>query len=146
MTPRLIAVRALLRRPLRTGQVVGGVDQRDVRESLWEVSDLAREARVVLLCKKSDIVAQRQQALEKLAGLLHAPLQDVVVRQPEAAGQKGSLSGRQAVNDLSGVVTHDETVDEKAPLDCLDRSDDARVGRGQEADERQQQEARVERL
>src|SRR5690242_17248837 len=93
MTPRLIAVRALLRGALRAGQVVGGVDQRDVRESLWEVSDLAREARVVLLCKKSDIVAQRQQALEKLAGLVHAPLQDVVVGQPEAAGQKGPLSG-----------------------------------------------------
>ena len=107
---------------------------------------MAGEARVVLLCEQSDIVAQRQQALEKLARLVDAPLQDVIVGQPEAAGQKGPLSGRQAVNDLSGVVTHDKTVNEKALLDCLDGSDNAQVGRGQKADERQQQEARVERF
>src|SRR5260370_4300194 len=146
MTPRLAAVRALLRRALRAGQVVGSVDQRDVREGLWKISDLATEARVVLLREKSDIVAQRQQALEKLAGLGEAPLQDVVVGQPEAAGQKGPLARRQAVQDLPGVVSHDETVNEKALLDCPDRSDDARVGRGQKADERHQQEARVERF
>src|SRR5271167_2878973 len=146
MVPRLAAGRALLRGPLRAGQVVGGIDQRDVREGLWEVPDLAREVRVVLLCEKSDIVAQGQQALEKLAGLVDASLQDIVVGQPKAAGQKGALSGRQAIHPLSGVVPHDETVGDKALLDCLDGSDDARVGRRKKADERQQQEARVERL
>src|SRR5437763_1933285 len=139
MVPGLAAVRALLRGALRAGQVVGGVDQCDVREGLREISDLPTEARVVLLCEKSDIVAQGQQALEQLAGLIDAPLQDVIIGQPKAAGQKGSLSGREAVKDLSGVVTHDETVNEKAVLDCRDRSDDARVGRRQKANERQQQ-------
>src|SRR5271169_5999934 len=146
MTPRLATVGALLRWALRAGQVVGGVDQRDMREGLWEVSDLAREARVELLCEKSDIVAQRQQTLEKLAGLVDASLQDIVVGQPKAAGQKGPLSGRQAVHALSGVVTHDETVDDEAVFDRLYGSDDARVGRRKKADERHQQEARVERL
>src|ERR1700759_1315295 len=108
MVPRLAAVRALLRGPLRAGQVVGGVDQCDVREGLWEVSDLPTEARVVLFCEKSDIVAQRQQTLAELPGLSDTSLQYIVVGQPEAAGQKSPLPGRQAVHHLPSIVTHDE--------------------------------------
>ena len=146
VTPRFPAVSALLRGSLRAGQVVGGVDQRDVREGLRKVADLAGEARVVLLGEESDVVTQRKQVLEKLAGLLDASLQDEIVGQPKAAGQKCPFSGRQAVHQLSGVVPHDETVDDEALLDCFHRSDDTRVGRRKESDERKQQEARVERL
>src|SRR5689334_5885673 len=146
MASRLLAVGALLGGSLSPGQVVGGVDQGDVREGLRKISDLAREARVEFLGEQSDIVAQRQQTLEELARLVDAPQQGIVVGQPKAAGEKGTFPGRQAVLDLSGVVAHDKTVNEKALLDCLDGSDDARVGRWKEPDEREEQQARVERL
>src|SRR5205807_6707183 len=146
VAPRLLAVGALLGRSLSPGQVVSGVDQGDVRKGLRKISDLAREARVEFLSEQSDIVAQRQQTLEELARLVDAPQQDVVVGQPKAAGQKGPFAGRHAVLDLSGVVAHDEAVDEEVLLDRLDGSDDARIGRWKKPDQREQQQARVEGL
>ncbi len=129
---------------LASRQVESGVDERDVREGLREVPELASEAWIVFLGQKADIVAQGQQALEQLASLADAPLQDEVVGEPKAAGKKHPLAGRQPVDYLSGVVAANQPVDDEPALDRRDGSDDAWIGRRQKADERQEQEARVE--
>ncbi len=41
-----------------------GEDQRQMRERLWEVSDLSTQRRLVFLGQQSQVVAQFQQAFE----------------------------------------------------------------------------------
>ena len=48
-------------------EVEGGIDQRDVRESLREVADQAFALDIVFLGEQAEIVAQRKQALEEAA-------------------------------------------------------------------------------
>ena len=69
------------------------VDQREVRERLREIAELAAAAGIVFLGEQPDVVARRQQALEQLARLVVASLQDVVVGEPEAAGRKTPSPG-----------------------------------------------------
>ncbi len=103
-------------------------------------------ARVVFLAQQSDIVAQREQPVEQRPRVRKTVLQDIGIDQPEAAGEEGALPRRQAVIGRRGVVAHHETVFQQAPLDCLDRADDARIVGGQESDARQQQQAGIELL
>jgi hypothetical protein len=53
-------------------------------ERLREVAELAPRARVVLLGEETDVVGEREQALEERAGLAPAPLQRVVVGRASA--------------------------------------------------------------
>jgi hypothetical protein len=68
-----------------------GVDQRDMRESLRIVADLPARLRVVLLGEEADIVAQLEQPLKERTGVITPTLQDIVVGQPKAAGEKGAF-------------------------------------------------------
>ena len=52
-------------RSLGAGEIVGGVDERDVAEGLREIPHLAARAGVVLLGKQPHVVPKRQQALEQ---------------------------------------------------------------------------------
>ena len=81
----------MLGRSGRMAEVVGGVDEGDVGERLRKVADLPPRARVVLLGEQADVVAQREQPLEQRPRLVVAPLQDVVVGEPEAAGEERAL-------------------------------------------------------
>src|SRR3984893_929031 len=119
--------RPVLGWPLASRQIESGVDERDVREGLREVTELTSEAWIVFLRQKADIVAQGQQALEQLAGLTDTPLQDEIVGKPKAAREKRPLAGRQSVGNLPGVVATDEPANEEAALDCRDGSDEAWV-------------------
>src|SRR4051794_22647299 len=69
-------------------EIQGGVDQRDMRERLREISELAFGARVIFLGEEPDIVPEREQPLEELAGVVASTHQHVVVREPEAAGEE----------------------------------------------------------
>ena len=73
-------------------QIQGGSDQCDMRECLREISDLPPRQGVVFLRQQTDIVAKRQQALEKGACLRVAVLQRVIVGKPEAAGQEDAFA------------------------------------------------------
>src|ERR1700687_2597440 len=126
----------LFRRSLASRQVESGVDERDMREGLREVPELTSEARVILLRQKADIVTQGQQALEQFTGFGDAPLQNEVVGEPKAEGEKHPLAGRQPVDYLSGVIATDQPVDDEAALDRRDGSDGAWVCRRQKADQR----------
>src|SRR5512144_1983751 len=53
-------------------QIVRGGDQRDVRERLREVADLPLSLRVVFFGQQAHIVAECDQSVEQLVGLVHA--------------------------------------------------------------------------
>src|SRR5438477_11924872 len=78
---------ALLDRLRFLAQVHRCVDERDVREGLREVAEVAARARVVLLGKQADVVGEAAKALEELARLVAAPEHDQAVGEPEAAGE-----------------------------------------------------------
>src|SRR5712691_2602591 len=121
-----------------------GVDEREVRECLRKVSELAVRDRVVLLGEQADVVAQVEQSLEQLARLLDVALQREHVREPERARQEHALARRQPVLDLGGPVAQNESVDDQLAPDRVDGGDEARIRRGQKADQRHQEDARVE--
>jgi hypothetical protein len=75
-------------------------------ERLRKISDHAAGTRVVFLGEQTEIIPQREQVLKKHARIIVTMLQDVIVRQPEAAGEECALPGRQAVDALLGVVAH----------------------------------------
>src|SRR4051812_12715947 len=75
----------------RGRQAQGRVDQGDVAEGLREVADLALQARVPLLGEEAQVVAERQELLEELAGLVDPADHREVVRHPERAGQERAL-------------------------------------------------------
>src|SRR5580704_1242432 len=137
---------ALLGRAFAAGQIEGGIDQRYMRKRLRKIPDLALRARVVFLCQQAEIVAEPEQPFEKAAGLGSPALQNVIIGEPEAAGQKSPFPWRQPIDPLAGIVAQHEPVDDQALFDRLDRADHARVGGRQKAHERQQQKARIERL
>src|SRR5882724_582520 len=64
------------------------VDERDVRESLREVAEVAARARIVLLREQTHVVGEAAQPLEEAARLVAAPEHDEAVGQPEAAGEE----------------------------------------------------------
>ena len=98
------------------------VDQRHVGEGLGEVSDQSTGHRVVLLGQQAQVVAQVEQAIEELAGIVLAAEQGQAVGQPERAGQERPLAAGQPV-DVAGVdgpVAEDEVTLHQLPLDGLD--------------------------
>src|SRR5678815_6198607 len=80
------------------GQVGGRIHQRDVTEGLWEIAHQPARARLVLLAEKSNVVAQREESLEELAGLVVTVEHGQRIREPEAAGKEGPFTGRQPVH------------------------------------------------
>jgi hypothetical protein len=67
---RLLTLRPVLHRTVGAGQVVRGIDYRDMRESLGIVAQLAPRVDVVFLCKQADVIAQSKQPDEELAGFV----------------------------------------------------------------------------
>jgi hypothetical protein len=53
--------RPLLRRLLVVREIARGVDQREVRKGLREITDQPPAARIVFLAQKADVVAQREE-------------------------------------------------------------------------------------
>ena len=73
-------------------------------------------------------------------------LEEVVVGEPERAGQERTLAARQTVDLAEAVarVPQDEAVGAQVAFDRGNRAHDTRVGRGEEADEGDHQQAGVE--
>ena len=93
---RLFSLPAPMRRP-DIVQVQCRSNQREVRECLREISDLASRLRIILFSKQADVVAKLQQALEQRRCFGVAVLQHVIVGQPEAAREKYAFTRRQTV-------------------------------------------------
>src|SRR6202041_1838291 len=72
----------------QAAQRKGGVQQRNVRKSLREISEHAFRRRIVLLGEQTQIAAHGQEALEKRFRFLHASGHGESAGEPEAARQK----------------------------------------------------------
>ena len=96
--------------------------------SLREIAQHAAAQRIDLLRQQADVIAARQQPIEQLAGVLVPTLQDVIVDQPEAAGEKSALARRQPVRRIIGVVAeHEFVVYQQPPLDGAHRPAHERI-------------------
>lgn len=114
---------------------------------LRKISQHAAAQRIDLLRQQADVVAPCEQAFEQIARFQNAPLQDVIVDEPKAAGKEGALTRRQPISRGFGpVAEHELAVHEQSLLDCLHRSPNPRVRRRQKTDKRDQQQTGVEML
>ena len=66
------------------------------------------------------------------------------IREPEAAGEKGTLDRLHFIRHLAGIVAQHEPVLHQMLFDRRDAAANPRVRRRQEAHRRQQQEAGIE--
>ena len=94
------------------GEVPGGVDEPNVREGLWEVAEHPLAVVVPLLRQQAHVVADGEQSLEDLEGLVVAPGHRQVVDEPERAQEERALTGRQAIHvgGLQGLVAQHQTL------------------------------------
>src|SRR5689334_18947579 len=101
------------------------VREREVRERLREVPELPLRLRVVLLGQQADVVRKADQAVEERMRLVVPADELVAIDEPERAGQKDALAGRQPVDSaLMCPVTEDEAVLQELSLDGGDRARD----------------------
>src|SRR5271163_1295143 len=84
----LLVLGALMHRLSRARQIIGAVDEREMRERLRKIADQALEVRIVFFAQQADIVAQPDQPSEQLFSFAEALLQYVDVDQPETAGEE----------------------------------------------------------
>ena len=96
----------------RVREVHRGVDERDMRERLRKVADLALGDVVVLFGEEADVVSKRQQLLEELHGFVMPADHLEVVDHPERTGEKGTLASDQTIGGTGvlGVVAEDKAV------------------------------------
>src|SRR5215472_257514 len=86
----------------------GGVDQSQVRETLWKISKLPAGDWVVLFSEQPEVIPDREQPLEQFLRFLHSPLEGVIVGQPEAASHERALVTREAVeSEFSGISSNE---------------------------------------
>src|SRR4030081_733988 len=138
-------MRALLQWFFGAREVERAVYQRDVGKRLWEISEQALRHRVILLAEQAEVVTLRTQPVEKRSRIRKPLLQDIGIDQPEAAGEKHPLPRRQAVIGVV-LVAADETIDQEALLDRLQRTEHTRFIRRQGSDRGAEPHAGVEVL
>ena len=117
-----------------------------MREGLREVAHQATGDRVVFLRQEAEVVAQTDQPVEKLTGVVRPAQQRQAVTEPERAGQEGPLPSGEAVHvpRLVRVVPQHEPAFDELALDGLDGAPDTWVVSGQEAHERDHEQTGVE--
>ena len=123
----------------------GGVDQRQVREGLREVAELAAGG-VDLLGEQPEVVAVGLHFLERQDGVVEpaGPREGVDVQ--ERAERERALAAVQPVRRGGRVVPVDQAVRHQFAVHALERGQPHRVGRGDEALDRHEQEDGVEHL
>ena len=70
------------------------LDEREMREGLREVADESLALRVVLLRDQPEVVAEGEQPLVELHGLVEPPLPREHRDEPERAGEEDALARR----------------------------------------------------
>ena len=110
-----------------------------------EISHLAFGLGIILFGKEPHIIAQREQPLEQGAGLVIATLQHIIVDQPETAGEERAFARWKSVRIVSCVIAQNETIMQELAFDSGNRSQNPRIGGGQKAHQRNQEQGGVER-
>src|SRR6478672_4273957 len=122
-------------------------DEREVGERLREVPEQALLLRVVLLGEEADVVREADQPLEQHMRIVVPAEELVAVDEPERAGKKDAFANREPVDAvIARSISEDKAVTQEVALDRCDRAAHARVACGEEADERDQEQAGVELL
>ena len=116
-----------------------------MRKGLWKIADLTARRGVIFFRQQADVIGQRQQPDEQFARVVDPALHHVIVDQPEGAGQERALARRQAVDAFGRVITQHQAVFQQAALDLGERAAHPGIVGRQEPDQRNLQQARVER-
>ena len=115
-----------------------------MRERLRKISQHAMCAGIKFLGEKTNIITKCQEPRIQYFSVTPAALQEVIVNEPKAAGEKRAFARRQAVDAAFGFVTHDQSAFVQKPtLDCRQRAANLRMIGRQEADEWNPQQARA---
>src|SRR5208282_3667357 len=135
-----------MRGPGEAREIVGRVDQRQMRERLGEIAKLTPIVWVVFLGEQPDVVAQRQETIEQGARVVVSAEHDIIVGQPKAAGQECAFSGGQSVGPFPRVVAQHQSVSHELALYRRDGAPHPRIVRRQKTNNGNQQETGVQRL
>jgi UDP-N-acetyl-D-mannosaminuronic acid transferase (WecB/TagA/CpsF family) len=65
------------------GESLRRINQTDMSESLWKISQLPLVPWIIFLGEQADIIAQIEEALEQLASVLFPASEMEAIRQPE---------------------------------------------------------------
>src|SRR5580704_1639604 len=111
------------RQRIAPAETEGRVDQGHMREGLREVADHPSGERVVFLRKETELIAQREQALEQFDRILLAADHVEAVDEPERTGQERPLPAREPIDRsvVIGAVAQHEAVIDQVALDGFDR-------------------------
>lgn len=71
-------------------------------------------ALIVLLGKQSNVVAERPQPLKHRARFSEPALQNKIIHEPEAAGEKRAFVWRQTVFRFTSVIAEDDSIHHNA--------------------------------
>ena len=112
-------------------------------ECLRKIPDHAPDPRIVFLGQQTDIVAQSKEMLEEFFCLLTPSKQDEVIRVPKAAGQESAFAALKPILPGVRVIAKHQTISHETAPDDLDRGTNTRIGRRQEAHQRDKQGAGI---
>ncbi len=127
-------------------EILGGVDEGEVRKGLGEIAGETAEVGVVFFREKTERGAERKQAFEEGEGFVAATEQRETIDEPKGARKERAFAGRETIDTglLAGVVALHEAVGGELALDRFDGAHDAFVVNREKADQREHEEARVE--
>ena len=123
----------------------GGADQRQMRKGLREVAEQLA-ARTDLLGVEAEVIGVGEHLLEGESRLGGAPGAGKRLDVPEAADRERAFVAFETVGRGGRVVAEDEAVGDEVFCDRVEGREPARVVRGDEVDERHQQDCRIEHV
>ena len=91
-----------------------------MRERLRKISQHAMCAGIKFLGEKTNIITKCQEPRIQYFSVTPAALQEVIVNEPKAAGEKRAFARRQAVDAAFGFIAEYESIDYETPLDFSD--------------------------
>src|SRR5579862_1043657 len=137
---------AMLRGTFGRHNIVRRVDERDMAEGLWKIPELAAKSGIVFFGEQADVIAQIEQTQVEFARLLMTAGHPIVVGEPERARNECPLTRRETIDAGLGRIPEHQPFVHEFSFDRGDRRSYARILRGQETDQRNHQQRRVERF
>src|SRR6266478_1555420 len=138
--------RRLLDRFLGVAEVLGGIDQCDMRQRLRKIPGLTCHTGIELLRQQAQIVRDRDHAFEQRLRLGDIAGQHMGVGEPEGAGKKRAFDRLRFMRDLAGIVPQHKSIPHHVFLNSGDSAANARIRGGKETDRGHQQYTGIEQL
>jgi hypothetical protein len=100
---------------------------------------------IELLSEQANVVTARKEPIEHLLSVGITSLQDVVLKEPKAACQKGAFARREAISGIVGLVSQDEFfIDQQLLFDRMECPPNAWIICRKKADDWYQKQTCVE--